>query len=128
MNYTFENFITFCDTLTIATEASVPERRPVNDADRSCYRSFCEYLNNHNTEPSLSSIKPLPEPMIENSKKNGTYVLLATYDGNLKRSDIDKIKKDFSENVLYDNQKIEYGTCYFGGDIFVVGMTEKKTE
>lgn len=93
----------------------------VNDINQKCYDDFCHYVKwvQHDCDPIFGNIKPLKKYMIHNSKKSGDMLLLATYNGDLNKENCEKFLPNLSNNVHYNDEKVEFHTCYLPGDVFI---------
>ena len=68
----------------------------------------------------FSSIRPLDNYMIHQSKKDGELLLLATCTfGDMSKENIDDIKSCLKNNIWYNGKRVDFHTCYLPGDIFL---------
>ena len=93
-----------------------------NDANKKILDDFKHYVKGcrMDCDPMYADIRPLDNPMIHKSKKNGDMLLLATTSiGKYKKEKVNKVMGELKKNVLYDGQEVEFHTCYLPGDVFI---------
>lgn len=71
-------------------------------------------------DPIYTDIRPLDNPMIHKSKKNGDMLLLAAVSlSKYKKEKVNKLKEELKKNVLYDGQQVDFNFGYLPGDVFM---------